>query len=180
MSEFRVASRYAKALLDLAIEQSQLERVKQDMEQFIAVLKGHAELQAVLNNPIIKHDKKINILNALFGQQFDPNVLSFFKIMINKGRAEVLYGTAQEFIREYNAYKKIISAKVISAATLSDENRKAIIKLINEVTGHDVVLESSVDPELIGGFIVTIGDKQIDASLAGRLNKLERSFLSAS
>jgi len=176
MSEFKVASRYAKALIDLAIEQKVLDGVKQDVEQFIAVLKSNNELQAVLKNPIIKQDKKINILTSLFENKFQPMLIGFFKIMVNKGRAEILYGTAQEFIREYNEYKGIVLAKVTSATALSDDNKKQLTQIIKSSTGHDVVLENKVNPDLIGGFIVTVGDKQIDASLAGRLNKLDRAF----
>jgi len=176
MSEYRVASRYAKALLDLAIEQKNLEQVKQDLAQFIAVLKGHEELRAVLSNPIIKHDKKNSILTAIFAEQFHPHVTAFFEIMVNKGRAGVLYATAQEFIQLYNRYHQIVQAKVVSAAPLSEANKKSIEDVIARSTGHQVVLENAVDPELIGGFTITIGDKQLDASLLGRLTKLERSF----
>jgi len=176
MSEFKVASRYAKALIDLSIEQHALDSVKQDVEQFIAVLKGNSELQAVLKNPIIKQDKKINILKALFDDKFHLTLIEFFKIMVRKGRAEILYGTALEFIREFNEYKGIVIAKVISATALSEESQAQLKQIIKSSTGHDVILDSKVNPDLIGGFVVTIGDKQIDASLAGRLNKLDRAF----
>lgn len=176
MSEFKVSSRYAKALLDLSIEQGVLDRVRAEIEQLITVVKDHQELQAVLKNPIIKGDKKINILTALFGTKFSPVLIGFFKIMINKGRGEILYATAREFVREYNEYKGIVTAKVSSAAPLSADNAAQLKQLIASSTGKEVILESSVDTDLIGGFVVTIGDKQIDASLAGRLNKLDRAF----
>lgn len=176
MSEFKVSSRYAKALLDLSIEQGVLDRVRDEIGQFIAIVKSHKELQAVLKNPIIQHDKKINILTTLFGDKFSQVLIGFFKIMINKGRGEIVYATAQEFIRTYNEYKGIVIAKVSSAAPLSPENAAQLKQLIASSTGKDVIIESSVDADLIGGFIVTIGDRQVDASLAGRLNKLDRAF----
>jgi len=176
MSEFKVASRYAKALLDLSIEQHSTDQVKQNVEQFISVLKGSAELQAVLKNPIIKQDKKNNILSMLFKDKFDAILIGFFKIMVNKGRADILFGTAQEFIRAYNEYKGIVNAKVVSAAALSAENLQSLKQLIRMSTGHEVLLENTIDPELIGGFIVTVGDRQVDVSLLGRLNKLDPAF----
>lgn len=179
MSEYRVASRYAQALLDLAIEQKSLERVKQDVEAFLSVLKGHSELRALLVNPIVNHEKKTAILHAIFGEQFHPIVLGFFRLMVSKGRADVLYATAQRFVDVYNTYKKIVIAKVVSATALSAESSKAITHLIAEATGSEVVLEHSVNPDLLGGFLVTVDDKQIDATLLGRLNRLERTFLSA-
>ncbi|QNL50029.1 ATP synthase F1 subunit delta [Olivibacter sp. SDN3] len=176
MSEFKVASRYAKALLDLSVEQHAIDEVKTDMEYFISVLKQNSELQAVLKNPIVQQDKKNTILSLLFQEKFHPSVLAFFKIMVNKGRAEILYGTSKEFIRAYNEYKGIVHAKVVSATALSDENKTVLTALIKTSTGHEVILENQVDPTLIGGFVVTVGDKQVDASLSGRLNKLERAF----
>lgn len=101
MSVFKVASRYAKSLIDLAKEQGSLDAIKTDMDQFIDVLKANPELRAVLSNPIIKLDKKVNILEALFKDKINPAILSFFKIMIVKGRAEVIEAAAHEFIREY-------------------------------------------------------------------------------
>jgi F-type H+-transporting ATPase subunit delta len=176
MSEFKVASRYAKSLIDLSIEQGTLETVKQDMEQFIAVLRSNKELQAVLKNPIMKQDKKRNILQALFASKVHPSINSFFNIMVKKGRAGILYGTAQEFIREYNEYKGIVKATVTSATALSAANLEALRKVIAEETKAEIVLTNQVDPNLIGGFIVKVGDKQIDASIAGRLHKLEKHF----
>lgn len=177
MSEFKVASRYAKSLIDLSRENNALEEVKRDMEQFIAVLRKNKELQAVLKNPIIKQDKKRNILNSLFGSIIHPSIAAFFNIMVRKGRAGILYATAQEFIREYNEVKNIVKARVTSAEPLSPENERAVAALVKQYTGGEVIVENTVKPDLIGGFILTVGDRQVDASIAGRLQKLERTLL---
>jgi len=178
MSEFKVASRYAKSLIDLAQEQGNLESVKQDMEQFVAVLRSNKELQAVLKNPIMKQDKKANILDALFEKKINPSITAFFHIMVRKGRAGILYATAQEFIREYDEVKGIAHATVISAVALSPQHIDALRKVIASEIKADVVLKNEVDPSLIGGFIVKVGDRQVDASIAGKLKKLERHFRS--
>ncbi|SRR5690606_4448380 len=176
MSEFKVASRYAKSLIDLAQEQGNLEAVKNDMEQFVAVLYANKELQAVLKNPIMKQDKKRNILDALFDKRIHPSIIAFFHIMVRKGRAGILYATAREFIREYNEVKSIVHATVVSATTLSTKNLDALRKVIAGEINAEVVLQNRVDPSLIGGFVVNVGDKQIDASISGKLNKLRRHF----
>ncbi|HLW49565.1 MAG TPA: ATP synthase F1 subunit delta [Sphingobacteriaceae bacterium] len=178
MSEFKVASRYAKSLIDLSIEQGTLETVKQDMEQFIAVLRASKELQAVLKNPIMKQDKKRNILQGLFSGKIHPSISSFFEIMVRKGRSGILYGTAQEFVREYNEYKGIVKATVTSATKLSAENFEALKNVIAAETKAEIILTNIVDPSLIGGFIVKVGDKQLDSSIAGKLHKLEKHFAS--
>jgi F-type H+-transporting ATPase subunit delta len=168
MSEFKVASRYAKSLIDLATENGTLEIVKGDMEQFIAVLRANKELQAVLKNPIMKQDKKAAILNALFRDKIHPSIASFFNIMVRKSRAGILYATAQEFIREYN--------EVTSAAPLSQAQLDQLRQQIGAQIGADIILSNPVDPRLIGGFVVKVGDRQIDVSIEGRLQKLERHF----
>ncbi len=176
MSEFKVASRYAKSLIDLAQEQGNLETVKQDMEQFVAVLRANKELQAVLKNPIMKQDKKGAILDALFEERIHPSITAFFHIMVRKGRAGILYATAQEFIREYNEVKGIVHATVISAVALSKKNLEALRQVIASEINAEVVLRNKVDASLIGGFVVKVGDRQVDASIAGKLKKLERHF----
>jgi len=177
MSEFRVASRYAKSLIDLAREQNALDAIHADMLQVIEVIKSNSQLQAVLKNPIIKLDKKENILNGIFGKSAHPALLAFFNLLIEKGRAGVLFATAKEFIVEFNQEKGIIEASVLSAAPLSAEQKEQIISLVKEEYGSQVILSNEIDPELIGGFILTIGDKQIDASIAGKLKRLEQHFL---
>ena len=178
MSELTVGSRYAKSLIDLAIEQNSLEQVKSDMDLFVQTLKGSHELQTVLSNPIISHDKKIHILDALFEAKVSKATIGFFKIMINKSRGEVLFYTAQEFINQYNAKKNIVKAKIVSAVGLSEANKKTVNEIVKAEVGSncDVILETKVDPALIGGFILTVGDKQIDSSVASSLKKLKNEF----
>ena len=177
MSVFKVASRYAKSLLDLANERGTLEQVKTEIEQVAAVIKSSPELQAVLNNPIIKTDKKQNILVALFKDKVSVEVSSFFDIMVKKGRSEIIYPTTLEFIEAYNELKKIVKAEVISAAPMSEANIAALKATIAQQINAEVVLTNKVDASLIGGFVVKVGDRQLDQSIAGKLNKLERHFI---
>lgn len=177
MSVFQVASRYAKSLIDLANEQGNLDAVKSDMEQIAAVIKSSTELQAVLSNPIIKTDKKQNILNSLFSGKVRPEILAFFDIMVRKGRSGILYATTLEFVREYNEIKGIVKAEVTSATPLSAVNIEALKTIIGQQINAQIILTNKVDASLIGGFVVKVGDRQIDATLAGKLNKLERYLI---
>lgn len=177
MSVFKVASRYAKSLIDLAKEQGNLDAVKSDMEQIAAVIKSSTELQAVLSNPIIKTDKKQSILTSLFGGKVRPEILNFFEIMVRKGRSGLIYATALEFVEEYNEIKGIVNAEVTSATLLSAENFEALKTTIAQQINAQVILTNKVDPALIGGFVVKVGDRQVDVSLAGKLNKLERYLI---
>ena len=177
MSVFKVASRYAKSILDLAQEKGTLEQVKTEMEEIAKVIKSSSELKAVLANPIVKTDKKQNILKALFEGKVSTEVSSFFDIMVRKGRGELVYATALEFIREYNELKGIVKAEVISAQPLSAANIQSLGNTIAQQINANVILTNKVDTSLIGGFVIKVGDKQLDESIAGKLNKLERHFI---
>lgn len=176
MSEIKVASRYAKSLIDLALEQKALEEIKSDMELFVNTLKASPELQAVVKNPIIPYDKKNSIIKALFADKVHKVTSAFLKIVIDKGRAEIIYGTAKEFLNQYYEFKNIVTAKVVSAAPLNEEAKAEIINKIKALTGGEVVLIASVDADLIGGFILTVGDKQFDSSIASSLSRLKKEF----
>ena len=176
MSELTVASRYAKSLIDLAEEQGSVEVIWVDMELFIKTLRVNPQLKAVLANPIISHKKKINILDNVFLNKVNKISIAFFKLMISKGRGEVLYQTAHEFVNQYDVIENIVKASVVSAAALSEENKNTIIAEIKEVTKGTVLLNAKIDPSLIGGFILTVGDRQIDTSISGDLKKIKKDF----
>lgn len=176
MSEIRVATRYAKSLIDLAIERNELENVKKDIDLFLSATKSSSELVAVLKNPIVPIDKKGKILNGLFNTQVSKTTQSFFEIVVNKARAEVLHATALEFLQQYNEKKNILKAKIVSATPLTEASRNEIINMVEKATAKKVILEEKVDANLIGGFLLTVGDKQFDTSIAKNLQKLKKNF----
>ncbi|TSD62663.1 F0F1 ATP synthase subunit delta [Inquilinus sp. KBS0705] len=176
MSEITVALRYAKALIDLAEEQKALEAVKNDMELLLKTVKANPELGAVLANPIISHSKKIHILADVFGTKVSKVSIAFFNIMVNKGRGEVLYTTAQEFVGLYDIKNHITNARVTTAAPLSAANKQKMQADVQAAIGGTVKLTDKVDPTLIGGFVLTVGDRQVDTSIATSLKKLKKEF----
>ena len=176
MSEVTVAIRYAKALIDLATEQKALEAVHKDMELFVHTIKANSQLNAVLANPIIYHDKKVRILDAIFDGKVSKVTISFFNLMVNKSRAEIIYPAALEFVNQYDVVKNITTATVISATELSAANKKTIIAEIEAETKGTVKLIARVDPNLIGGFVLTVGDRQVDTSISNSLARLKAEF----
>jgi F-type H+-transporting ATPase subunit delta len=176
MSELTVATRYAKSLIDLAVENKSLEETRNDMALFSQTVKDNHQLGAVLSNPIIAHSKKIKILEAIFSGKVSKVTDSFFRIMVNKSRAEILYATSKEFINQYNIIKHIVRAYVTSATPLSEDNRKQILAELKTATGATIELHTKVDAGLIGGFVLTVGDMQVDTSLSSSLNRLKQDF----
>jgi len=176
MSELTVAIRYAQSLVDLAGDLKLVEEIKKDMDLFHHTLKANPELKAVLANPIVSHQKKNKILDLIFEKRVSKATISFFKLMIDKGRGEVLYAAAQEYIHLYDVANNIIEAKVVSATTLSAANKEKLTAEIKQATGGTVKLDATVDPALIGGFVLTVGDRQVDTSIANDLRKLKKEF----
>jgi len=177
MSEIKVASRYAKSLIDLAVESNGLAESYQDMVLFERVVDDTPELEAILKNPIVPLDKKVAILNGIFADKVGKLTLTFFKIVVNKGRSAILFGTAKQFIKQYNEIKEIVTADVISATALSVAAKEEIIATVKKELGaNEVIINEKVDEKLIGGFILKVGDKQFDASIASGLNKLKKEF----
>ncbi len=176
MSELTVAARYAKSLIDLAKEQDSVEAINTDMDLFYRTMRANPELKAVLANPIVSHFKKIKILEEIFAGKVSKTSISFFNLMVNKSRGEVLYATSQEYVNLYDEMNQIIKATVVSASPLSKANKEALIADLKKATGCTIKLEEKVDPSLIGGFVLTVGDRQIDTSIASDLKKLRKEF----
>ncbi|MBB2151173.1 ATP synthase F1 subunit delta [Pedobacter gandavensis] len=177
MLENKAASRYAKSMIDLAQEQNSLEEIKNDMVLLDQVIDQNPELEAILNNPIVPLDKKSGILEDVFGAKVNVVTKAFLKLIVNKGRSAILFGMAKSFIQQYNAIKGIVTAEVTSAIELTDANRTEIVALVKkEVGANEVVIKEKVNDKLIGGFILKVGDKQFDASIANGLNKLKKEF----
>ena len=177
MADIRVAARYAKSLLDLGLEQGTLPRVKQDMDLLGQTVAASRELRLLLRNPIVKHDKKRAILHALFEGKVSEMTMRFFDILTSKNREDALVSIADEFQVQYNAQQGIQSAQVTSAVPLTAESRTQRKALVTKQTGlSDVQLDEKVDPSLIGGFVLRVGDQQLDDSVKAQLRKMRISL----
>ena len=173
----KAAARYAKSLIDLSTEQNALQEMMKDMVLFEEVVGQNSELEAILKNPIVPLDKKAGILNDVFGNKVHQITQSFLKLVVNKGRSGILFETSKQFISQYQMIKGIVTAEVTSATALTDENKAEIVSLVKKELGaKEVVIKEKVEDKLIGGFILKVGDKQFDASIAGGLNKLKKEF----
>jgi len=177
MSEYRVASRYAKSLLELAEEQGALEDVLKDMEQFTELCKESRDFVLMLKNPIIKHDKKNAILKKIFGGSAHKLTLAIFDIITRKNREAVLPGIAKEFKNQYRVHKSIEEARVTSAVPLTDDIKKELESIVKKISSKKTVeLVEEIDKDLIGGFILKVGDRQIDDSIKSKIKALELKF----
>lgn len=177
MSEFRVASRYAKSMLNLAIEQKLEDKIRDDMQLIADTCEENRSLVVILKNPVIKFDKKMNILRKLFEGKVNPLVIRFLELMSRKNRANLLPDIARVWIDFYNEHKNIVKANITSAAPLTSEARKKVLEAVTAKTGKKVMLEEKIDKDIIGGYILNIKDEQIDSSISGKLNALRRQLV---
>lgn len=178
MSSYRIASRYAKSLIDLAIQQDKLEAVLGDVEAF-ARISRQREMALLLKSPIIKPDKKAAVLKAIFFGKVDVLTYAFMEILLRKGRESFLPEIAEEFMRQYRTIKGITIVQVTSAEPLDATTLDAIrAKLANsQLTHHQIQFETRVDPALIGGFVIAFDDKLYDASIRRQLDLLRKQFV---
>lgn len=173
MNSTKAASRYAKALLELAIEQGNLEKVAADMAYMRKVCSEEKEFVILLNSPIIKSDKKISIFNSLFGD-FD-RLSSMFIDLIAKNRREYMLGDiAASFDAQLKAHKGIVPVTLISAKPLNAKTKDTIMEKISASVKGKLEVNEEIDESLIGGFIVRMDDKQIDASIATQFKNLKQ------
>lgn len=174
MADSRAASRYVKSLLGLAVEKNVLEEVHKDMLLFSRVVDENRELKLALSNPIIRHEKKREILEEIFKGKVNDLTLAIFDIITRKHREPILYTIAKQFHQSYNDYKGIGVASVTSAVPLDSALRSELLTIVKKINERkEVELIEKVDPTLIGGFILNVGDRQIDASIKSRLKALK-------
>jgi F-type H+-transporting ATPase subunit delta len=173
----RLASRYAKSILDLAIEKNQLEKIFADMQWLQQVLKRSRDFSNLLRSPVIKPGKKQQVVEAVLKGNVSEMTSLFIRLLIAKGRETSLAEITSSFIKQYKEYKNIYTVKLTTAAPLNDDLKNAIISQIRKTSEmQNIELEAGLNEDLIGGFVLQTGDKLIDASIAYDLKQVARQF----
>lgn len=170
----RVSKRYAKALLSLAIENGILEEAYADMLMVNQAFSYDKELKIILKSPIIREGKKQNILSQIFQGKVHPLIMHYMKIIARKRRASLLDGISQQFINVYKAYLNIEPVIVTTAFTIDQPLREKVLSVASKLTSKTIDFHEKVDPAILGGFILDLGDQRYDASTRRRLADLRR------
>lgn len=174
----RLASRYAKSLMDLAGETGQLEAVFSDLKYLNAMCKGSREFTNFIKSPVINADKKQKIFQTLFEGKIGSLMAEFCKLLIKKGREIYLPEMAVEGIRQYRQIKNIRQVNITTAAPVSDELQQELITRIkSEIPDKQIDLSMKVDKGLIGGFVLETDNNLFDASILRDLNDIKKQFL---
>ncbi|MRT15482.1 ATP synthase F1 subunit delta [Vitellibacter sp. q18] len=172
----RAAIRYAKAILQKANENNTEAVVFGDMQSVYNTIENSRELQAVLQSPVIKANDKKEALLKIFGGQSETTH-SLINILVENQRTSLLGEVAKSYVQLYNDEQGVKVATVITAVPLSSALEEKVMAKVKQLTGSEkVTLKNEIDPAIIGGFILRVGDIQYNASIANQLGNLKREF----
>lgn len=174
----RAAIRYAKALLEQAGEANIQDVIFGDMRSVYDTIQGSRELQVALQSPVIKAEDKKQILEKIFTDQ-DKLTLSLIRVLAANRRTDILGQVAKSFVDLYKTQKGIKDAKVITAVPLTGAMEEKVMAKVKQLTGsQSVTLTNEVDANILGGFILRVGDVQYDASIRNQFENLKKQFTS--
>lgn len=176
MKSTQVSVRYARSLFEFAVEQHSLEAVYKDVLLLNNVCKESKDFRLLLKSPIIQTKKKEKIITGLFSKEISELTLSFMILLVRRRREPFIPEIAAEFVEQYQDYMNILPVTVKSAAPLTEESRKRIVEIMTNYSRATVDISGTVDPELIGGFVLYWKDKQYDASVSHQIERLKRSI----
>lgn len=175
MKHSRAAIRYAKAVLSLSLDLKNADKVNEDMHSISTTIETSNELKAMLSSPVIKPSVKKSALLAVF-TKLDKTTISLIDQLITNNRLPLFNLIAKQFIILYDKHKGTEIATVTTAVPLTKELEVKVLSKIKEIVGTKVSLNKKIDPSLIGGFILRVGDKQFDASISGKMKSLRKEF----
>jgi len=178
MNNPRLATRYAKSIIDLAIERDQLDAVYNDMKFILRICKSNPDFVAVLRSPIINPTSKGKIIESITKTSVSGLTTAFIKLLVSKTRETNLPEIAGAFVDQYNDINNIHKVKIITAVEMSESLKTEILsKVLEEIPLSSIDLEAVVDRELIGGFILETANRSLDASISRDLKEIKMQFL---
>ncbi len=171
----RAAIRYAKAILEFATDANKAAAVNEDMKSIGTTINSNQELSDFLSNPIIKQEVKNAALKEVFST-VQPETNKLFDLLLENKRFEILSAISSEYSTLFDANNGVQSATVTTAIAMTPELEQQVLAKIATFSSKKITIENTVDPSIIGGFILRIGDMQYNASVANKLQELKREF----
>ena len=171
----RAAQRYAKAILSLAKDKNSAEAVNKDMTSIFKTVQGSKDLENMLTSPVIKNSLKKSALLEIF-KDLNAITKGALDILFDNGRINILHVVARQYIIQFNELNKVQQAVVTTAIPLDSELKATVLAKVKELTGSEASLKNIVDENIIGGFVLRVGDLQYDASVSRNLSRLKREL----
>lgn len=176
MLENAVARRYAQAFFALAQEKNLVDQLESELKTVVDAINSNEDLKRVIDHQLVSPDEKKAIVDKLFSQELSEITVNFLNVVVEKFRATYIPAIYEEFISYANATRNMADAKVVTAVEINDAELDVIKSKLAAMTGKTIRLQSKVDPSLIGGVVVRIGDKIIDGSIATQLERLKNNL----
>lgn len=175
LEEQKIANRYTKALFDAAIEGKALDNVENDLNDLNQLVTESPELLAFLNNPAIPHSEKDEFVEKQLVKNLHEVTGNLVKILSGNARMGIIPFVSEQFSRLKRERENVSLAEVVTAVKIDKKLQDKVVKQLKAMFGfEDVTIENKVDPGILGGVIIKIGDKVIDGSYVGRLEKLRQ------
>ncbi len=164
---------YASALMSLAQSSNLAEKFGEDVRSLLGLLEGSEDLRQFLGNPLIKPDDKKAVIGKIAGEEMNPLMHNFLKLLVDKGRIVFLEGIGQQYLAKLRELNKTVLAEVTSAVPLSDAQMQTVREKVKAMSNaQSVEIVTKTDADLIGGVVIKVGSQVIDASLRGQLRRL--------
>jgi F-type H+-transporting ATPase subunit delta len=169
--------RYAKAFFQSAKEKKLLGELKTDIENILSICNNSPEFIGLLNSPVVKTRQKSELISQIFKSQVNELTLKFLILITENKREAEIPGICRNFLEMTRKDQNIKTATLITADEISIETTEKIRKIVEKETGAGIELSSRINPDLIGGLILRIDDKQYDSSVASQLKKIRQQLL---
>jgi len=173
-----IAQVYARSLFEVALERGDLDGVREQLGQFADALDGSRDLQIFLFSPYFStQEKKEGLARAVIDA--DPTFQNFLEVLLERHRMPAIFRIRARFEELWEEENRLLPAEVTSAIALDEQIVTSIGERIGEQTGRKVDLSSKVDPDILGGIVLRVGNSVLDASIRNRLNQLRKSVAQA-
>ena len=174
-----VTDKYSTAIFELASETNTMDQLETDLAYVGEVFASQPQLRTLLLYPTLDANAKCDTLNKIFGSSISTLALHFLFVMVKRGRARYIGATIKEFIHRVREAKGIVEAQITVSEPMTADVEEMLRKKLESLSGKQYVFETKVDPSIVGGIVIQVGDTRIDASLARRLEDLKKHLLRA-
>jgi F-type H+-transporting ATPase subunit delta len=176
MSE-AVAKRYASALFEVVQEKGlSIDKVETELQTVNQIVAGHKDLKVVLNHPQIGREDKKALLEGIFKNEVSQEVLNLLKVLVDGGREGVLEDLKEQYIAIANEHRGIVDMTVTTASPLTKEDEEKLAAAFSRHLNKQLRIHAKVDPKVIGGVLVKIGNRLYDGTLAGKLDRFSKEL----
>lgn len=176
MNNYRINTNYARALLLLATERNEADRVAEDMKLVGSVTAENRELRVVMANPTVPHDRKVAIVNDLFEGHVSAATMAFLTFVVKKNRSVNLQGISNSYLEQWREAKGIVLSDLVTHQPIDDQARQMVTQMVHDYTGKEVELHDRTDPKMLGSFKLEFEGLMYDARIRTKIRKLRIEF----